>query len=67
MKQDNRMECEAMIAFVLNEERTQTVEKFIKEHNHEFVAPKERHLLKSTQHISKEKGRTLLSMVNIGI
>ena len=43
MKRDTRIGCEAMIAFVLNEDGIWTVAKFIKEHNHEFAALVERH------------------------
>ena len=44
MKWDTRIGCEAKIAFVLNEEITWTMEKFIEKYNHEFATPKERHL-----------------------
>ena len=56
-----------MIAFTLNEDGIWTVAKFIEEHNHEFAALAERHLLKSTKHITKEKRKTLMSIMNVGI
>ena len=56
-----------MIAFAPNGDRIWMVAKFIEEYNHEFAAPEKRHLLKSTRHFTKEKGKMLISMVKTRI
>ncbi|XP_059284934.1 protein FAR1-RELATED SEQUENCE 5-like [Lycium ferocissimum] len=63
---DTRSKCPAMIIFKRQIPNSPfTVDRFIKEHNHEMASPKKRHLLKSARSITKAKKLVIENMVNL--
>ena len=65
-KLETRTGCKALICFIV-EDGVWRVTVFNPEHNHELVAPSERHLLRSGRRLSKPKGGVIKSMVNASI
>jgi len=64
---DSRTSCKAMVRFNVSKEGVWTVTKLITDHNHDFVPPEQRHLLRSMRNISTAKGDVIKSMVNVGM
>ncbi|XP_030940024.1 protein FAR1-RELATED SEQUENCE 5-like [Quercus lobata] len=65
-KLETRTGCKAFIHFTVENEAWR-VTAFNPDHNHELALPSERHLLRSSCHISKPKAGLIDSMVNAGI
>ncbi|KAL3516130.1 hypothetical protein ACH5RR_023032 [Cinchona calisaya] len=66
-KLETRTECVAMANFKVDKEGHWKLSNFVKYHNHELAKDYEKHLLRSARNVTKDKGKTLVSMIDSGI
>ncbi|KAJ1378345.1 FAR1 DNA-binding domain, partial [Sesbania bispinosa] len=64
---DSRTNCQAMVRFNVSKEGLWKITKLELNHNHDFVPPEQRHLLRSMRNMSNAKGDLIKSMVNAGM
>ncbi|KAJ1388781.1 FAR1 DNA-binding domain [Sesbania bispinosa] len=64
---NSRTGCKAMVRFNVSKEGVWKITQLVLNHNHEFVPPEQRHLLRSMRNVSTVKGSVIKSMVNAGI
>ena len=64
---DSRTNCKAMVRFNVSKEGVWKITKLVLDHNHDFVPPEQRHLLRSMRNMSNVKGGLIKSMVNAGM
>ncbi|KAL3512932.1 hypothetical protein ACH5RR_025649 [Cinchona calisaya] len=63
-KLETRTECVAMANFKVDKEGHWKLSNFFKDHNHELEKDYENHLLLSARNVTKDKGKTLVSMID---
>jgi hypothetical protein len=56
-----------MVKFNVSKEGLYKITKLVLNHNHEFVPPEQRHMLRSMRNLSNVKGDVIKSMVNSGM